>query len=71
MKFATRNQSLIIADICGILSILQVIPNREMILAFRFFFGVCLGISCIIMPVYVKELCPQKYYEKQAVMAGF
>lgn len=23
------------------------------------------------MPVYVKELCPQKYYETFSVMAGF
>ncbi|CAD8112085.1 unnamed protein product [Paramecium sonneborni] len=71
LKYTTRNQSLLIADICGVLSILQVIPNREVILAFRFFYGVCLGISTIIMPLYVKELSPQKYYEAFSVMAGF
>ncbi|CAD8123002.1 unnamed protein product [Paramecium sonneborni] len=71
LKYTTRNQSLLIADICGVLSILQVVPNREVILAFRFFYGICLGISTIIMPIYVKELSPQKYYETFSVMAGF
>ncbi|CAD8123010.1 unnamed protein product [Paramecium sonneborni] len=71
LKYTTRNQSLLIADICGVLSILQVVPNREVILTFRFFYGICLGISTIIMPIYVKELSPQKYYEAFSVMAGF
>jgi hypothetical protein len=56
---------------CGILSILEIIPNREVILTFRFLFGVCLGISCIVMPIYVKELCPNNHYEKFAVFGGF
>ncbi|CAK82341.1 unnamed protein product (macronuclear) [Paramecium tetraurelia] len=71
LKHTTRNQSLFISDVFGVLSILQIIPNREVILAFRFSFGVCLGMSTIIMPLYLKELCPQKYYESFSVMAGF
>ncbi|CAD8079898.1 unnamed protein product [Paramecium primaurelia] len=71
MQVLTRNQTLIIADICGMLSILSLVPIREMILAFRFMYGVCNGISCIVMPIYIKELCPQKYYERFSVMAGF
>ncbi|CAD8127262.1 unnamed protein product [Paramecium sonneborni] len=71
MQILTRNQTLIVADICGMLSILSLVPIREMILAFRFMYGVCNGISCIVMPIYIKELCPQKYYERFSVMAGF
>ncbi|CAD8193197.1 unnamed protein product [Paramecium octaurelia] len=71
MQILTRNQTLFIADICGMLSILSLVPIREMILAFRFMYGVCNGISCIVMPIYIKELCPQKYYERFSVMAGF
>ncbi|CAD8111731.1 unnamed protein product [Paramecium primaurelia] len=71
LKYTTRNQSLMIADFCGFLSIFAVIPNREVILTFRFFYGVCIGIQTIIMPIYLKELCPQKYYDKFSVMSGF
>ncbi|CAD8082450.1 unnamed protein product [Paramecium primaurelia] len=71
LKYTTRNQSLLIADMFGVLSILQVIPNREVILAFRFCYGLCLGISTTIMAVYVKEICPEKYYEKFSVLASF
>ncbi|CAD8094002.1 unnamed protein product [Paramecium sonneborni] len=71
LKYTTRNQSLLIADLFGIISILQVIPNREVILTFRFCYGLCLGISTIIMAVYVKELCPDQYYETFSVLASF
>ncbi|CAK60856.1 unnamed protein product (macronuclear) [Paramecium tetraurelia] len=71
LKYTTRNQSLLIADFFGVLSILQVIPNREVILAFRFSYGMCLGISSVIMAIYVKELCPDKYYETFSVLASF
>ncbi|CAD8205239.1 unnamed protein product [Paramecium octaurelia] len=71
LKYTTRNQSLLIADFFGVLGILQVIPNREVILAFRFSYGLCLGISSIIMAIYVKEICPDKYYEAFSVLASF
>lgn len=71
IRSVTRNQALIIADICGVSSVLSTIPIREVILTFRFMFGVCNGISCIIMPIYVKELCPDRYFDKFSVVAGF
>lgn len=71
IRSVTRNQALIIADLCGVISVLSTIPVREVILTFRFVFGVCNGISCIIMPIYVKELCPDRYFDKFSVVAGF
>lgn len=60
-----------IADLLGITSILMLVAQREVILAFRFIYGVSIGISYIIQPIYIKEVCPEKYFAKFSIFIDF
>lgn len=58
LRYLTRKQSLLIADFIGLLSFFTLIPNRECIIIFRFFFGFSNGLSSVLMPTFLKEVCP-------------
>lgn len=60
-----------IADLIGLTSLLALISNTNVIITFRFFLGVANGISSLIMPVYVKSLCPEKYFSQISMILGY
>jgi len=60
-----------IADIIGMLNLLTLISQLNVMIAFRFSLGVANGISSLIMPVYVKSICPDRYIEHVSVMLGY
>jgi hypothetical protein len=57
-KKFTNKQCIHIADLIGITSLFATIANYNVIVAFRFFLGMSNGISSLIVPIYVKSLCP-------------
>ncbi|CAD8194510.1 unnamed protein product [Paramecium octaurelia] len=67
----TNKQCIHIADLIGLSSLLAVIANTNVVIVFRFFLGVANGISSLIMPVYVKSLCPEKYYYQISMILGY
>ncbi|CAD8190586.1 unnamed protein product [Paramecium pentaurelia] len=67
----TNKQCLQVADVIGIFSLLATISNYEVIVAVRFFLGISNGISSLIMPVYIKSLCPPQYFSQMSMLVGY
>lgn len=61
-KKFTYKQTIFIADFIGCLSLLTLIKSYEVIVAFRFTLGFANGISSLVMPIYVKTICPEIYF---------
>ncbi|CAK83932.1 unnamed protein product (macronuclear) [Paramecium tetraurelia] len=67
----TNKQCLQVADVIGIFSLLATISNYQVIVAVRFFLGISNGISSLIMPVYIKSLCPSQYFSQMSMLVGY
>lgn len=48
-----------------------LIARIECIVAFRFFLGIANGISSLLMPVYVKSICPERYFVQVSLVLGY
>ena len=61
---------LILSDVKALLSQITLVEDTRAIASFRFFLGMGCGISSYATYIYLKALCPQRYFNKMSIVIG-
>ncbi|KAM3139709.1 hypothetical protein pb186bvf_008167 [Paramecium bursaria] len=70
-KKLTNKQCLHLADFIGLFSLLTLVANPEVIAVFRFVLGLANGMSSYITSLYLKSMCPERYYRQISMFYGY